>query len=121
MVTETVTVSTGDVRLENNVFNINMGAWYFTPIENTSYYTLTQEQIDEMLPQMPELPSYVNIPNITSFTETVSLDQIREAVEQAPPLNVLDITNEMIKQAKDKAIANGTIKNEIVYGKFTQE
>lgn len=116
METETITASTGDVRLGTNLFNINMGAWHFAPMENTSYYTLTPEQIEEMLPQMPELPSYVNIPNTISFTETVSLDQIREAVEQAPPLNVMDITNEMIREARDKAIAAGTIKNEIVFG-----
>lgn len=116
METETVTVSTGDVRLGVNLFDINMGAWHFTPTENTSYYTLTPEQISDMLPQMPELPSYINIPNTTSFSETVSLDQIREAVEQAPPLNVMDITNEMIREARDKAIAAGTIKNEIVFG-----
>ena len=44
------------------------------------------------------------------------MDQIREAVEQAPPLDILNITSEMIEHARDEAIANGTIQNEIVFG-----
>ena len=65
---------------------------------------------------MPELPTQVVSTRVSSFDAELTLNDIRAAVEQAPPLNVMDITNEMIREARDKAITAGTIKNEIVFG-----
>lgn len=107
METETVTVNTGDVRIGQNVFSINsqgsMGMWLYDPPQDVTTYT-------------PYTPCTVTRTAATAFNETVTLDQIRDAVEQAPPLNIMDITTDMIQQVRDEAIANGTARNEIVFG-----
>lgn len=101
--TQTITISN----------NNQIGFWTFNPIENTTAYTISQEDMINMT--FPDLPTH------TYFKEEVTMDQIRDAVEQASPLNVMDITNEMIREARDRAIENETYQSEIIFGKPRKE
>lgn len=115
IVTETITATPGTISFGTSVFDIQSGGWTFNAIDNLGAYTISQDDFNYSTLPFPELPTVVTGTRSTSFSESVTMDQIREAVEQAPPLDVLNITSEMIKHAKDEAIANGTIQNEIVF------
>lgn len=116
MVTETVTATPGTISFGTSVFDINSGGWTFNALGDLGAYTISQDDFNYSTLPFPELPTVVTGTRSTSFSESVTMDQIREAVEQAPPLDILNITSEMIEHARDEAIANGTIQNEIVFG-----
>ena len=116
MVTETITATPGTISFGASVFDIKSSGWTFNAIDDLSTYTISQDDFNYSTLPFPELPTVVTGTRSTSFSESVTMDQIREAVEQAPPLDILNITSEMIEHARDEAIANGTIQNEIVFG-----
>jgi hypothetical protein len=92
--TQTITISNDN----------QIGFWTFNPRENTTAYTISQEDMINMT--FPDLPTH------TYFKEEVTMDQIRDAVEQASPPDILDIKPHMVSS---KAIQ---LANEIIYGKY---
>ena len=92
--TQTITISNDN----------QLGFWTFNPRENTTAYTISQEEMINLT--FPELPTH------TYFKEEVTMDQIRDAVEQASPLDILDIKPHMVS-SKTVQLAN-----EIIYGKY---
>ena len=82
-----------------------IGFWTFHPRDNTTAYTISQEDMINMT--FPELPTYV------SYKEEVTLDQIRDAVEQASPQDILDIKPHELYDRKSFQLAN-----EIIYGNY---
>ena len=96
--TQTITISNDN----------QLGFWTFHPRDNTTAYTISQEEMINMT--FPELPTH------TYFKEEVTLDQIKDAVEQASPLDISEITHKMIEEKAREAIANGTYQPYITYG-----